>query len=154
MSKTTMTWDSHEAAKKMADETVKILRRRQMDEVMFEPRHSFLERGDESGKVLQHIWISEEKNDIYFNIFHEPISERPSDEKLKLPDYWFEYSRCNTSEKLVGWIRQLTGKVWCTRGLIDELIEKSERVHIYKTGKVLFNGLESAEGFKKGKIDE
>ena len=153
MSNTIMEWDDKKAAKIITDETVAILKRRELDQVMFEPRNGFMSMSDIEGRVLQHIWISEEKHngkkEIYFNIFKNKMPTRPDENTLSVPDYWFEYSRCDSPGKLLGWVRQLVGKVWCTCDMIDELIHKAESIHIYKTGKVLFTGLESAEGFKK-----
>ena len=54
------------------------------------------------------------------------------------PDYYIDYSRCNTTEKLCDWIRQLSGKTWCTVEMINELIDEVNEVHKEKTGKVLF----------------
>lgn len=38
------------------------------------------------------------------------------------PSYEFSLSRCDTPERLIGWVHQLSHKMWVTRDHIDSLV--------------------------------
>jgi hypothetical protein len=105
---------------------------------------NFIENAEDLLKAVfpKHIWVSEngrgKYKDTYFNIFWNPHVIKPKRESMNNPDYYIDYSRCNTTEKLCDWIRQLSGKTWCTVEMINELIDEVNEVHKEKTGKVLF----------------
>jgi hypothetical protein len=146
-------WDDKQA-EKISDHALGVMNTRALNK-LFTSRTGFYENLDNvhDGRIKQHVWISEEKIDgrkqTIINIWHKPVTRRPDEKAMQNPDYWFEYERCNTTSKLCDWIYQLVGKNWCTVHLIDELLDKVSGLYLYKTGEVMFLGIDENDGFEK-----
>ena len=44
-------------------------------------------------------------------------------------DYHIEADRCRTHKELVNWIRQISGKTWCTVAMVRGLIDAAKTIN-------------------------